>query len=90
MLFAHQLECEQFASAVLMEINTTQNHESIYALTLVTERDHAMLPPTNRKLSKYCKGLPLVQIDVVDADVIERDVSSALKHPIIPATVHNE
>ena len=84
---AHQLECEEFALAVLVKIYTTEDHEAVRALICC---NHAVFPTADGHLAEYSQRLPLVKVEVKDADVIESDVSCAFIHSVVPATIYDE
>ena len=86
--FVHDSERENFASAVLMKINTAKYHETLRIF--IVHRDHTMLPSSNWDLSKHCQFFPLKQIEIEHADIIKRSTTCVLKDFIISTAIYNQ
>lgn len=88
-LLVFQSERVDLALAVTVQIGATKDHQATTAELFIVVGDHCVLPTSHGKLSKHCKSLPLHQIQVEDAYVVQGHTVS-LSEDLVVATAVND
>jgi len=83
-LLVDETEGENFAATMLMQINSTEDHEPVCLVTLAL-RNHAVLPAADWDLTESGQSFPMVQVNVEDTYVVQGYVSCMFINAVIPA-----
>lgn len=82
-------ECEriELTFAVGFEVYSSKHYEALMITLGARERYHGVRPPGTRHLVEHCKGFPSHQVAIVDANVVQGDVTSRIVNSIVTAPV---
>ena len=86
LLFIAQAEGEDLAATMLVQIDSAEDHYSV-GMFAGNHRDHAVFPAAERNLTESGQGFPLIQIDIVNANVVHCDTTGVLVDSIIAASI---